>query len=95
MPTDTYTKLLATDATQLQHHAEKSFESVMDTFRHPEEILIRTLWNAETYLERWPFKDVKAPIDMEYGLLLVEVFMPHHVLEILELLRMGDDAQEN
>lgn len=83
------------DKVQLEHRAERSFETVMNTFQHPEEALIRALWSAESYLDRWPFKDVKPPIDLEYGLLLVEVFMPHHVLELLELLKMGDDSPSN
>lgn len=83
------------DKAQLKLHAEKSFEAIMGTFRHPEEVLIRALWDAEAYLNRWPFRDVKPPIDLEYGLLLVEVFMPHHVLELLEILRIREDSRAN
>jgi len=62
--------------------AKSVFETVMSRIepRHPE--IIRTLWNPEFYIDKALLRDDMLPIDREYALSLIDVFLVHDVLEL-------------
>ncbi len=75
---------------QLIAHANRAFERRLSLLRHPKEALLRRLWNPTDYLKAWPFVGIRMPVDFDFALMLVEVFIPHHIFAVLE--QAGDRA---
>lgn len=66
---------------RLLDHADQAFDRNLVLLGHPDEIALRRNWDAEAYLAAWPFKGISRPVELDFAVILVQVFMPHYIFE--------------
>ncbi|MBX3429966.1 MAG: hypothetical protein KF779_10320 [Hyphomonadaceae bacterium] len=63
--------------------ANATFESVLLRMEPANEIAIRKLWNVEHYVDSF-LRDDMLPMERGEALGLIEAFLVHHVLDLIE-----------
>lgn len=64
---------------RLLDHADQAFFRNLDLLGHADEVFLQQDWDARAYLAKWPFRGVSRPVEFDFAVILVQVFMPHYI----------------
>lgn len=65
--------------------ANRTIVRVLERMEYPNPRAILDVWNPDTFVDGWLLQEHMLPIEQDYALSLVEAFMIHHALELLEI----------
>lgn len=64
--------------------ANEKFDEILQTIDYKELDVLRQIWNTNEYIDNILFKEDMLPINKDYALSLIDAFLIHHVLELIE-----------
>ena len=72
------------DRAEFIETANEAFENVLNRMDPENPEAIRTLWDAEYYVDHNLIGEGMLPIDRDYALSLIDAFLVHYVLELAD-----------
>jgi hypothetical protein len=76
--------LIGADRTEFITIANSVFENVLERVEPEHPHLVRKLWDPENYIDEILLKPDMLPIDRDYALSLIDAFLVHHVIGLLD-----------
>lgn len=70
------------DREQFIETANHVFEAVLDRIEAENPDGVRTLWNAEHYIDNVLLTEDMLPLSRSYALSLIDAFLVHHVIDL-------------
>lgn len=64
--------------------ANEKFDEILQRIEYEEPVVLHQIWNADEYIDNILFKEDMLPINKDYALSLIDAFLIHHVLELIE-----------
>lgn len=72
------------DRAEFIETANKAFETVLRRMEPQDPDAIRKVWDAAYYVDHHLIGDGMLPIDRDYALSLIDAFLVHYVLELID-----------